>query len=81
MRMIVEAFKETLELGLQKPDQIVVSLDLPMCITTSCLPGPATFTNPPHHGGRVNAFRGSYIRLSAVFDPIRSAAEGRDIES
>ena len=28
MRMIVEAFKETLELGLQKPDQVVVRLAL-----------------------------------------------------
>ena len=27
MRMIVEAFKETLELGLEKPHQVVVSVD------------------------------------------------------
>lgn len=29
MRMIVEAFKETLELGLHKPDQIVVCAGSP----------------------------------------------------
>lgn len=28
MRMIVEAFKETLELGLSKPEQVVVSISL-----------------------------------------------------
>lgn len=29
MRMIVEAFKDSLELGLQKPKQVVVSIESP----------------------------------------------------
>jgi len=32
MRMILEAFKETLELGLQKPNQVVVSTSLPFVL-------------------------------------------------
>jgi hypothetical protein len=36
MRMIVEAFKDTLELGLSKPEQIVV-----------CIDSSAGFHNPP----------------------------------
>lgn len=33
MRMIVEAFKDTLELGLQKPEQVVVRFPLPSPMT------------------------------------------------
>lgn len=40
MRMIVEAFKDTLELGLSKPEQIVVCVDFP-----------AGFHNPPDMPG------------------------------
>jgi hypothetical protein len=35
MRMIVEAFKETLELGLQKPKQIVVCINSQLGVTTA----------------------------------------------
>jgi hypothetical protein len=47
MRMIVDAFKETLELGLEKPKQVVVRFSLTQTPTLRLEPGIVERDKPP----------------------------------